>query len=792
MDPGSLFSKFLAFIWDMRVSVVLATGLALVVLGQAKERRWVRALVGALVILATLGCLPSILGYFEGLSADSFAELSKPNPGEAKFFLGTIASLLQIQPLRKIATLAVAVAVLVALVAVLSAVWKGRRAQRLRWLGSAICAALIVTVLADLAIDYRQSAATIDEIKANYSAPVPIIQGNPRTLHVLVYIGESTGIMDLHLYGYHRQTTPLLDKRRASDPGLLVYDLALSTHTHTGASLMDAFGIPVPADTNALARPIYERRYASVVDALRKAGVDTALVSNQAHHGTWNAGSAAVFAKVDTALSAFDSAALGNNDVPSALRVDDDDFFRRSLPKVWKPGRPQVVFLHSYAGHGPYLQNIPASFDGPVDASFQGRDPRAIVGDIVDGAATVQSVDQYDSAMKYVDFSVNSVVGFSDASPEPTVTIYFSDHGESPWTNRSHDSSRFIHEMLRVPLLVHFNRSARESYPALFARFQDDARKSRPRLLSAMAGTLLNLFDLSMPDHIPSLLDDQRATSASVGEVVRRLDSTTSAIFPLSTLDPTPLRAGWRDDSDIATRLFRLADGRADRDMAADDSPSFCYHRANSMARARRAALVADCVEFDVAPNGSELEVNHPPVAFTGYTLREQFAVLAGSGKGLWIDSKDLGGPAQCQQLATMLEGWPDRPKQILVEFPPSIALTQADTAACLVRLRALGARRSFYVPTEQANACSESVRAGKPNAPECLDLNRTLQKAMASGLLSDLSFDFAGYDAMRQVPGANSLRWDTWGVQANEASVERFKGFGFVIIDVAMDQNFH
>ena len=55
---------------------------------------------------------------------------------------------------------------------------------------------------------------------------------------------------------------------------------------------------------------------------------------------------------------------------------------------------------------------------------------------------------------------------------KPIVLIYFSDHGESPFTAIGHDSSKFINEMARIPFLMYFNESAKNLRPELLKRYK--------------------------------------------------------------------------------------------------------------------------------------------------------------------------------------------------------------------------------------------------------------------------------------------------------------------------------
>jgi hypothetical protein len=184
-------------------------------------------------------------------------------------------------------------------------------------------------------------------------------------------------------------------------------------------------------------------------------------------------------------------------------------------------------------------------------------------------------------------------------------------------------------------------------------------------------------------------------------------------------------------------------------------------------------------------PTTGELEVFHPPAAPTGYTLSKAFAALEGSGKGVWIDAKDIDKPARCERMATALEQWSRRPNQVLVEFPSAVAFNDPRIAACVGRLRSMQIRRSFYVPP-LADACANESN------PTCAKYQKSVTAAVGSGLFSDLSFDESGLEMMLRIPAASRLRWNTWAIPVAQIGGSSYKNYGFVIVDSAGDLNFH
>ncbi|NTV06847.1 MAG: sulfatase-like hydrolase/transferase, partial [Chlorobiaceae bacterium] len=90
-------------------------------------------------------------------------------------------------------------------------------------------------------------------------------------------------------------------------------------------------------------------------------------------------------------------------------------------------------------------------------------------------------------------FAISRTIDYVKRSKKATVMIYFSDHGESVFTGRGHDSSRFIHEMARVPFLMYFNDAAIKENPDIYKKY---VRLSKSREIATMAQLPSVILDL--------------------------------------------------------------------------------------------------------------------------------------------------------------------------------------------------------------------------------------------------------------------------------------------------------
>lgn len=185
--------------------------------------------------------------------------------------------------------------------------------------------------------------------------------------------------------------------------------------------------------------------------------------------------------------------------------------------------------------------------------------------------------------------------------------------------------------------------------------------------------------------------------------------------------------------------------------------------------------------------DGHDLNVYHPPTTATGFQIEHIFSIAQARKNSLWIDSKNLDEPSACNQLASYLETNHDRVGQIFVEFPGGAASRLTDLRSCVNRLRATGARTSYYVPTGLLLPCAKSLTN---NASACRELDEIVQKAMTSGNFTDLSFDFLGYPAMKRILGAEKFKWNTWAIKAQDFHHFPRQDFEFVIMDTSSDPN--
>lgn len=329
-------------------------------------------------------------------------------------------------------------------------------------------------------------------------------------------------------------------------------------------------------------------------------------------------------------------------------------------------------------------------------------------------------------------------------------------------------------------MIFYFNEAYRKTYSKIYFDYRKEATSKRIKLLDQISPTILEILQIrsNLPLHIPTLtsqskhphpyiLERKTVSGPSRIDIDYKEDAGFSkAQFFGGTPEPTYI-------SLINEKFF--------------DENSICYHRANSYAKALRAASVTNCLEFDLVVDGDALNVYHPPTTATGFQIEHIFSIAHARKNNLWIDSKNLDDPLACNKLANYLEDNHDRVGKIFVEFPGGASDRLADLQSCGNRLKSIGVLRSYYVPTHLLLPCAEHP---SKNALACKELDNNVRKVMASGIFSDLSFDFQGYSAIKRIQGADKYKWNTWTIKTHDFHNFPRKNFNFIIMDTSMDPN--
>jgi len=230
-------------------------------------------------------------------------------------------------------------------------------------------------------------------IKDNYITPPTAIVINAtrkkeNNLVVVLAIGETSRQLNSSLYGYEKNTNPLLSKQK---------DLYILNGIAKYGSTI--WALPQILSRNDIKLP-------SITSYI---GIDTSCFVNFQLYG--NCGTVK---EIEVKDCGHDGKCYDEDVIP---------LLKNDL-KIYKSGQKLVV-LHIGAGsHGPlYKTRYPEE--------FQKFNPQCTSADVMNNCTKEELYNSFDNTMLYVDYVVSNLIDTLDKSKVPYVFMYLSDHGES-------------------------------------------------------------------------------------------------------------------------------------------------------------------------------------------------------------------------------------------------------------------------------------------------------------------------------------------------------------------------
>ena len=339
-----------------------------------KRKQWLLAVIFSLTGIGWLALYDMEItsGWLSNLGEDVLLELDGFTLTEAYFWLQTMLNVFE--PRINILRL-----LIFFLLAILSFFVVWMLLQKLNFKVKSIekCLSLMAfflmvyglyTILEFGVTTYLKNTNKFNTVSSNFNntTVIPKFSASSINPKMVIYLGESTSILNMGLYGYPRDTTPNLSEMHKSDENIIVFNNVFSTHTLTAASLLQAFSFEVNKEEKVL--PIYEQQRVSLVDVLKHAGVESFLLSNSGKSGSWNIATSIIFKSSSSKVFSSNIPAIGNWDIKD--KPYDTEFFNNKVTSILTNNEQPVLFLHSYAGHGPYLELIPPEFKHKVDDFF--------------------------------------------------------------------------------------------------------------------------------------------------------------------------------------------------------------------------------------------------------------------------------------------------------------------------------------------------------------------------------------------------------------------------------------
>lgn len=324
----------------------------------------------------------------------------------------------------------------------------------------------------DFAINKWQRSNKYEETSKNFTFNANRDStAQQREIYAIV-VGETSRADSWSLYGYNRQTNPLL----SNESGIVVFRDALtqSNTTHKSVSIILSAASAQNYDI------IYRQK--SIVEAFKEVGFTTVFLSNQAPNHTFTE----FFAKEADYyinLRAVDKEGIITRNSLDEELLKEVKYYVDSIP-----GNLFFV-LHTYGSHFNYSDRYPRKFsvfkpDNVTEITYRDHD---------------KLINAYDNTILYTDYLLSSLAEILKQSDACSAFYYSSDHGEDIMDDKRmrflHASPNPTYYQLRIPTLLWFSDRYKNTYKEKYMNAL--LNKDKPVSTNAAFHTVLEMANIS-------------------------------------------------------------------------------------------------------------------------------------------------------------------------------------------------------------------------------------------------------------------------------------------------------
>ena len=254
------------------------------------------------------------------------------------------------------------------------------------------------------------------------------------------------------LYGYPRDTTPMLSKEK----DILAFNNIYANHTHT----IQVLSLSLTEANQYNGKDYYKSL--SIIDILKKAGIETFWITNQALYSTWSNLVSIIAMNADHLLGI-------NKNIGFDERTQKfDDATIGIVEKVLnqKTDKHRVLFVHLMGSHLDYCSRFPKQFkyfEGTLSVEIFGR--RYLFEE------AQRRINCYDNSVRYNDFVVSELLNSLKKRSGINGFIYFSDHADDVLRGLGHYSRMFTFSMSDAPFIAWFSKGYKGHYNKKYNRF---------------------------------------------------------------------------------------------------------------------------------------------------------------------------------------------------------------------------------------------------------------------------------------------------------------------------------
>ncbi|MCL1942684.1 MAG: phosphoethanolamine transferase [Candidatus Azobacteroides sp.] len=301
----------------------------------------------------------------------------------------------------------------------------------------------------------------------------------------------------MSIYGYSRETTPLLESKRKD---LLIYRDVISPDVYTIACLKRILTFATNFEDSAFfTKP-------SLIELFNSAGFKTYWIDNQGLIGDHESlfGVLAKQATHLTDLTEKSNFAYDEVVFPYLLEILND-----------KAVKNKAVFIHLMGNHTSYNQRYPKAFDkfgiirtfNPTDVAQSASLPalHRASRNVVTGSSMGRSltsaqqkiINEYDNSVLYNDFIVSSIIDMVKKQTDFSYVLYFSDHADELFEHDDfygHSFSKTSKAMCQIPFILWRSEQYKE-----FVKIPEET--SRPYTTNGLIYGISQLSGLEYEDY---------------------------------------------------------------------------------------------------------------------------------------------------------------------------------------------------------------------------------------------------------------------------------------------------
>jgi len=315
---------------------------------------------------------------------------------------------------------------------------------------------------------------------------------------IVVILGESLNKNHMQLYGYHRNTTPHL--QRIFDEGnLLKFENAYSNHTHT----MPALSLALTEAAQDKKKNYYES--ASILEVFRAANFKTYWLSNQNLMGAWDNLVSILAQQADTLTGINRS--IGRTTQTQQL----DGALVPLLAENLNAGQEEheLFFVHLMGSHSNYCSR----FD--EQHNKYGSKLQAIeYGNAANNDLLSERLNCYDNSVYYNDFIVSSIIELVEQKRKNSIVIYIPDHSEDVINLLAHNSAQFTYTMTEIPFLIWFSAQYRSAHEEIIKNLERNTELLFPN--DRLYDTLIGIAEIDTEHYRPGF--DLSASSYHIND----------------------------------------------------------------------------------------------------------------------------------------------------------------------------------------------------------------------------------------------------------------------------------